>query len=185
MSEKLEKATFAAGCFWCVEAVFQDLKGVESVVSGYTGGKKPDPTYEEVSSGMTGHAEALQITFDPAVVSYRELLEIFWHTHDPTTLNRQGPDAGTQYRSAVFFHSEEQRKAAEEVKRALEAEKVWPLPIVTEIVPATVFYKAEDYHQNYFKSNPNQMYCRLTINPKVRKFRIAYRAKLKNPTEYP
>jgi peptide-methionine (S)-S-oxide reductase len=185
MAGQLEKATFAAGCFWCVEAVFQDVKGVESVVSGYTGGKKTDPTYEEVSSGMTGHAEALQITFDPAVVSYRELLEIFWHTHDPTTLNRQGPDAGTQYRSAVFYHTEEQRKTAEEVKRALEAEKVWPLPIVTEIVPAAVFYPAEDYHQNYFKNNPNQMYCVLTINPKVRKFRIAYRAKLKNPTEYP
>jgi peptide-methionine (S)-S-oxide reductase len=185
MSEQLEQATFAAGCFWCVEAVFGDVRGVARVVSGYTGGKKPDPTYEEVSTGMTGHAEALQITFDPNVVSYRDLLEIFWHTHDPTTLNRQGPDVGTQYRSAVFYHNEEQRKTAEEVKRAIEAEKVWPLPIVTEIVPFAVFYKAEDYHQNYFKNNPNQMYCRLTINPKVRKFRIAYRTKLKNPEEYP
>ena len=168
-----------------MEAVFQDVRGVESVGSGYAGGKKPDPTYEEVSSGMTGHAETLQITFDPKVVSYRDLLEIFWHTHDPTTPNRQGPDVGTQYRSAVFYHNEEQRKIAEEVKRAMEAERVWPLPIVTEIVPFTVFYKAEDYHQNYFKDNPDQMYCRLTINPKVRKFRIAFRAKLKNPEEYP
>ena len=185
MAEILEKATFAAGCFWCVEAVFQDVRGVESVGSGYAGGKKPDPTYEEVSSGMTGHAETLQITFDPKVVSYRDLLEIFWHTHDPTTPNRQGPDVGTQYRSAVFYHNEEQRKIAEEVKRAMEAERVWPLPIVTEIVPFTVFYKAEDYHQNYFKDNPDQKYCQLTINPKVRKFRIAFRAKLKNPEEYP
>ncbi|MGD0174763.1 MAG: peptide-methionine (S)-S-oxide reductase MsrA [Anaerolineales bacterium] len=185
MAETLEKATFAAGCFWCVEAVFQDVRGVERVVSGYTGGKKTNPTYEEVSSGMTGHAEALQIDFDPKVVSYKDLLEIFFHTHDPTTLNRQGPDVGTQYRSAIFYHSEEQRKAAEEIKHAIDAEGVWPLPIVTEIVPFTVFYKAEDYHQNYFKNNPNQMYCRLTINPKVRKFRIAYRVKLKNPEAYP
>ncbi|HEY5119208.1 MAG TPA: peptide-methionine (S)-S-oxide reductase MsrA [Anaerolineales bacterium] len=185
MAETLEKATFAAGCFWCVEAVFQDVRGVERVVSGYTGGKKTNPTYEEVSSGTTGHAEALQIAFDPKVVSYKDLLEIFWHTHDPTTLNRQGPDVGTQYRSAIFYHSEEQRQAAEETKRAIDAEGVWPLPIVTEIVPLTVFYKAEDYHQNYFKNNPDQMYCRLTINPKVRKFRIAYRVKLKNPEAYP
>jgi len=185
MAETLEKATFAAGCFWCVEAVFQDVRGVERVVSGYTGGKKTNPTYEEVSSGTTGHAEALQIAFDPKVVSYKDLLEIFWHTHDPTTLNRQGPDTGTQYRSAIFYHSEEQRQAAEETKRAIDAEGVWPLPIVTEIVPFTVFYKAEDYHQNYFKNNPDQMYCRLTINPKVRKFRIAYRVKLKNPEAYP
>ena len=181
MAETLEKATFAAGCFWCVEAVFQDVRGVERVVSGYTGGKKTNPTYEEVSSGTTGHAEALQIAFDPKVVSYKDLLEIFWHTHDPTTLNRQGPDTGTQYRSAIFYHSEEQRQAAEETKRAIDAEGVWPLPIVTEIVPFSVFYKAEDYHQNYFKNNPDQMYCRLTINPKVSKFRIAFRAKLKNP----
>jgi peptide-methionine (S)-S-oxide reductase len=185
MSESLEKATFAAGCFWCVEAVFQDVRGVERVVSGYTGGKKPNPTYEEVSSGMTGHAEALQITYDPKVISYKDLLEIFWHTHDPTTLNRQGPDVGKQYRSAIFFHNEEQRKAAEESKRAIEAEGTWPDPIVTEIAPFTVFYQAEDYHQNYFKSNPDQMYCRLTINPKVRKFRIAFRAKLKNPDAHP
>lgn len=185
MAETLEKATFAAGCFWCVEAVFQDVRGVERVVSGYAGGKKTNPTYEEVSSGMTGHAEALQIDFDPKVVSYKELLEIFFHTHDPTALNRQGPDVGTQYRSAIFYHSEEQRKTAEETKRAIDAEGVWPLPIVTEIAPFTVFYKAEDYHQNYFNNNPDQMYCRLTINPKVRKFRIAYRTMLKNPEANP
>jgi methionine-S-sulfoxide reductase len=185
MAETLEKATFAAGCFWCVEAVFQDVRGVERVISGYTGGEKTNPTYEEVSSGMTGHAEALQIAFDPKIVPYKDLLEIFWHTHDPTTLNRQGPDVGTQYRSAIFYHSEEQRKTAEETKHEIDAEGVWSLPIVTEIVPFTVFYQAEDYHQNYFKNNPDQMYCQLTINPKVRKFRIAYRAKLKNPEAYP
>jgi peptide-methionine (S)-S-oxide reductase len=184
MSEKHETATFAAGCFWCVEAVFQDVRGVERVVSGYTGGKKTDPTYEEVCTGMTGHAEALQITFDPKIISFAELLEIFWHTHDPTTLNRQGPDAGTQYRSAIFYHNDAQQQAALISKRKLEDEKLWPLPIVTELVPFTKFYEAEGYHQNYFKNNPNQMYCALTINPKVRKFRIAFRAKLKNPDEY-
>jgi peptide-methionine (S)-S-oxide reductase len=185
MSDKFETATFAAGCFWCVEAVFQDVRGVERVVSGYAGGKRADPTYEEVCTGMTGHAEAVQITFDPQVVSYADLLDIFWHTHDPTTLNRQGPDIGTQYRSAIFYHSEAQKKAAEESKRKAESEKLWPLPIVTEITPFTVFYKAEDYHQNYFKNNPNQMYCALTINPKVRKFRIAFASKLKDAARNP
>jgi peptide-methionine (S)-S-oxide reductase len=185
MSEKTETATFAAGCFWCVEAVFQDVRGVQRVVSGYTGGAKPDPTYEEVCTGATGHAEAVQIAFDPKAVSYRDLLEIFWHTHDPTTLNRQGADVGPQYRSAVFYHTEEQKAAAEALKKKLEGEKTWPLPIVTEIVPFSVFYPAEEYHQNYFKNNPAQMYCALTINPKVRKFRIAYRDKLKNPAAYP
>jgi peptide-methionine (S)-S-oxide reductase len=185
MSEKFETATFAAGCFWCVEAVFQDVRGVERVVSGYAGGKKADPTYEEVCTGMTGHAEAVQITFDPKVIAYEELLDIFWHTHDPTPPNRQGPDVGTQYRSAIFYHNDAQKKAAEESKRKAEAEKLWPHPIVTEITPFTVFYKAEEYHQNYFKNNPAQMYCALTINPKVRKFRIAFRNKLKNPGAYP
>ncbi|MBN1438544.1 MAG: peptide-methionine (S)-S-oxide reductase MsrA [Anaerolineales bacterium] len=183
--DKLETATFAAGCFWCVEAVFQDVRGVERVASGYAGGEKADPTYEEVCTGTTGHAEAVQITFDPAVVSYTDLLDIFWHTHDPTTPNRQGADVGTQYRSAVFYHDEAQKRAAEEVKRRIEEERLWPLPIVTEIVPFTAFYPAEDYHQNYFKTNPHQMYCALTINPKVRKFRIAFREKLKNPGDYP
>jgi peptide-methionine (S)-S-oxide reductase len=185
MSEKSETATFAAGCFWCVEAVFQDVRGVERVVSGYTGGKKADPTYEDVSSGMTGHAEAVQITFDPEAVSYRDLLEIFWHTHDPTTLNRQGHDVGTQYRSAIFYHDEEQHQAAEESKRQTDADRLWDLPIVTEIVPFKAFYEAEEYHQNYYKNNPYQMYCALTINPKVRKFRSQFRGKLKNPDEHP
>jgi peptide-methionine (S)-S-oxide reductase len=185
MSEQFETATFAAGCFWCIEAIYQDVRGVDHVVSGYTGGRKTDPTYEEVSTGMTGHAEALQIIFDPKVISYAELLEIFWHTHDPTTLNRQGPDVGPQYRSAIFYHSEEQKRLAEETKRKAVEEKLWPDRIVTEIVPFTVFYPAEEYHQNYFKNNPNQMYCALTINPKVRKFRIAFREKLKNPEAYP
>lgn len=185
MAEKTELATFASGCFWCVEAVYQDVRGVQRVVSGYTGGKTPNPTYEDVCSGMTGHAEAVQITFDPKIVSYSDLLEIFWHTHDPTTRNRQGADVGTQYRSVVFYHDAWQKKAAEESKIKVEAEQLWPHPIVTEIVPFTVFYEAEEHHQNYFKNNPNQMYCALTINPKVRKFRIAFRAKLKNPEEYP
>jgi peptide-methionine (S)-S-oxide reductase len=185
MAEQSEVATFAAGCFWCTEAVFQDLKGVEKVVSGYAGGKKADPTYEEVSSGFTGHAEAVQITFDPGVISYRDLLEVFWHTHDPTTLNRQGPDVGTQYRSAIFYHTEEQRAAAEQSRREIEEARVWPGTIVTEIVPFTNFYVAEDYHLNYYRNNPNQMYCRLVINPKIRKFRMEFRAKLKEPNAYP
>jgi peptide-methionine (S)-S-oxide reductase len=185
MSKKTETATFAAGCFWCVEAVFQDVRGVQEVVPGYAGGKKKDPTYEEVCTGTTGHAEAVQITFHPDDISYRDLLEIFWHTHDPTTPNRQGADVGTQYRSAVFYHSPAQREAAEEVKHRIEAEKVWPLPIVTEIAPFTHFYTAEEYHRNYYKNNPNRRYCVLTINPKVRKFRIAFREKLKNPDEKP
>jgi len=185
MSEKYETATFAAGCFWCVEAVYQDVRGVQRVVSGYTGGKKPEPTYEDVCTGMTGHAEAVQITFDPEIISFAGLLEIFWHTHDPTTPNRQGSDAGTQYRSAIFYHDDAQQQAALKSKRRIEEEKLWPLPIVTELVPFTKFYEAEGYHQNYFKNNPSQMYCALTINPKVRKFRIAFRDKLKNPAEYP
>jgi len=185
MSEKTEPATFAAGCFWCVEAVFQDMRGVQRVVSGYAGGKKPDPSYEEVCTGMTGHAEAVQITFDPETVSYRDLLEIFWHTHDPTTPNRQGADVGPQYRSAIFYHDYSQKQAAEESRRKVEEERLWPHLIVTELVPFTEFYKAEEYHQNYFKNNPSQMYCALTINPKVRKFRIAFRNKLKNPEAFP
>src|SRR4030042_3702277 len=157
MSDKFETATFAAGCFWCVEAVFQDVRGVQRVISGYPRGKKTDPTYEEVSTGMTGHAEALQITFDPKIITFEELLEIFWHTHDPTTPNRQGPDAGTQYRSAIFYHDDAQQQAALKSRRKIEDEKLWPLPIVTELVPFTIFYEAEGYYQQYFKNNPNQM----------------------------
>jgi peptide-methionine (S)-S-oxide reductase len=185
MTDSFETATLAAGCFWCVEAVFGDLRGVQRVVSGYAGGKMPNPTYEQVCGGDTGHAEAVQITFDPSVISYRDLLEVFWYMHDPTTLNRQGPDAGTQYRSAIFYHNEKQRAAAEDSKRETEKAGLWPDPIVTEIVPFTNFYAAEDYHQNYFRDNPNQQYCRLVINPKLTKFRIAYRAKLRNPETYP
>jgi peptide-methionine (S)-S-oxide reductase len=181
MSEKREVATLAGGCFWCVEAVFQDLKGVEKVVSGYSGGSAANPSYEEVSTGTTGHAESLQITFDPETIPYRDILYIFFRTHDPTTLNRQGPDVGTQYRSAIFYHTDEQRQTAEAVKRETDSARIWPAPIVTEIVPFKNFFKAEDYHQNYFKNNPNQMYCQLVINPKIRKFRHEFAERLKSP----
>lgn len=179
MSDKREVATLAAGCFWCVEAIFQDLRGVEKVVSGYAGGKTPNPTYEQVCSGTTGHAEAVQITFDPQVISFADLLEVFWRTHDPTTLNRQGADVGTQYRSAIFYHSEAQKTIAERSKRDTDASGLWPHPIVTEIVPFTNFYPAEGYHQNYFQENPNQPYCRMVIDPKIRKFRKEFQERLK------
>ena len=176
--EKLETATFGAGCFWCVEAVFQNVRGVSSVASGYSGGTVPNPTYEQVCSGTTGHAEVCQITFDPAAVSYRELLEIFWQTHDPTTLNRQGNDVGTQYRSAVFYHNERQKQTAEAYKKDLDAAKIWDKPIVTEIVPFKAFYKAESYHQNYYRENANQPYCRFVITPKLEKFKKVFEKKL-------
>jgi peptide-methionine (S)-S-oxide reductase len=175
---KLETATFGAGCFWCVEAVFQNLQGVASVVSGYAGGTVENPTYEQVCSGATGHAEACQIHFDPARISYKELLEVFWQTHDPTTLNRQGSDEGTQYRSAIFYHSDQQRQTAELYKKELAAAKIWDRPIVTEIVPFKKFYKAEDYHQNYYRQNAGQPYCRFVITPKVDKFRKVFEKKL-------
>jgi len=177
MGEK-QRATFAAGCFWCVEAVFQELRGVEKVTSGYAGGSVPNPTYEQVCAGRTGHAEAVEIVFDPEVISYDELLEVFWKTHDPTTPNRQGGDVGTQYRSAIFFHDDEQRRRAETSKAALEAARVFPSPIVTEIVPYTNFYPAEDYHQDYFRSNPAQPYCRVVIAPKLDKFRQQFAPRL-------
>lgn len=170
MESKLEKATFAAGCFWCVEAVFQRLKGVKSVVSGYTGGTKPNPTYEEVCSGSTGHAETAQITFNPKQISYGKLLDVFWKAHDPTQLNRQGPDVGEQYRSAIFYHDEKQKKLAEKSKA--EEQKNFDKPIVTEIKPLTKFYKAEDYHQNYYSNNRNAPYCRLVILPKLEKLKL-------------
>ena len=179
MSNRHAIATFGAGCFWCVEAVFQQLRGVERVVSGYAGGKVEKPTYPQVCSGTTGHAEAVQITFDPEVISFEDLLEVFWRTHDPTTLNRQGADVGTQYRSVIFYHDDGQRAAAEESKRAAQAAGLWPDPIVTEIVPFTVFYEAEGYHQNYYRANPGQTYCRLVIDPKIRKFHKDFQAKLK------
>lgn len=173
-----EIATFGAGCFWCVEAVFQELNGVLSVESGYMGGKTKDPTYREVSSGQSGHAEVTRITFDPAVISYEELLEILWTTHDPTTLNRQGADVGTQYRSAIFYHNEEQKLKAEKSKKEV-APTLWSNPIVTEIVPATDFYPAEEYHQDYYANNPNAGYCRIVINPKIDKVRSKFKHKLK------
>lgn len=175
----IEKATLGAGCFWCVEAVFQDLNGVESVISGYAGGHVPHPTYEQVCTGKTGHAEVAQITFDPDVVSFAEILDVFWRTHDPTTLNRQGADRGTQYRSAIFYHSDEQREIAETSKATANASGMWDNPIVTEIVPLTEFYPAEDYHQNYFRRNPHQPYCMMVVAPKVKKFRKNFAEKLK------
>ena len=178
MEQKEEIATLAGGCFWCLEAVFADLRGVSRVVSGYAGGHVENPTYRAVCDGTTGHAEVVQITFDPRVVSYRELLEVFFTIHDPTTLNRQGGDVGTQYRSAIFYHSPEQRDAATEVIIALEAARVWDAPIVTEVVPLDVFYPAEDYHQEYYRNNENQPYCRAVIAPKVAKFRQKYLGQL-------
>jgi len=165
-----EKATFGAGCFWCVEAVFQLVGGVTSVISGYSGGKMENPSYEAVCGGDTGHAEVCQITFDPAKVTYEELLDVFWRTHDPTTVNRQGNDTGTQYRSAVFYHSAAQKAAAEAKKLELDSSGKFSSPIVTEITPFTDFYPAEKYHQNYFNLNPDAPYCRVIIEPKLRKF---------------
>jgi len=174
-----EIATLAGGCFWCLEAVYDDLKGVESVVSGYMGGKRPNPTYEQVCSGATGHAEVVQIEFDPAKVSYRELLEVFFVIHDPTTPDRQGNDVGTQYRSAIFYHSPEQQAAAREVMERLGAAKVYDDPIVTQLVPASTFWPAEDYHQEYFRRNPSQPYCAFVVQPKVAKFRKHFLEKVK------
>ncbi|HEU5220086.1 MAG TPA: peptide-methionine (S)-S-oxide reductase MsrA [Gemmatimonadales bacterium] len=174
-----ELATIAGGCFWCLEAVYQPLKGVEKVVSGYIGGRVPDPSYEMVCSGMSGHAEAIQITFDPAVISYRELLELFFAFHDPTTLNRQGPDSGTQYRSAIFVHSPEQRHTAEALIKAHEAERTFSDPIVTEVTNADRFYPAEAYHQNYYRNNPSKGYCQAMISPKMAKLRSKYAEKLR------
>jgi peptide-methionine (S)-S-oxide reductase len=180
MTESLETATLAAGCFWCVEAVFGRLRGVEKVVSGYAGGTVPNPTYQEVCSGTTGHAETVQITFDPETISFDELLEVFWRTHDPTTLNRQGADSGTQYRSAIFCHDERQRQVAERSRRQA-AEAVWPDPIVTEIVPFTSFYPAEGYHQDYYRLNSFQPYCRIVIDPKIAKLQKEFADKMKAP----
>lgn len=173
-----EIATFGAGCFWCVEAVFQELNGVIKVESGYMGGQTENPTYRDVCTGTTGHAEVTRITFDSTVISYEELLEVLWTTHDPTTLNRQGADAGTQYRSAIFYNSEAQKQKAEKSKQEV-ATKIWDKPIVTEIVPADTYYPAEDYHQDYYANNPNAGYCRMVIAPKVEKVREKFTTKLK------
>jgi len=172
-------ATLAGGCFWCLEAVFDDLEGVEDVVSGYAGGSVPNPTYKHVCTGETGHAEVVQVTFNADVISYRDLLRVFFTIHDPTTLNRQGADMGTQYRSAIFTHNETQEKVAEEVIAELNDAGIWGDPIVTEVVPFEAFYPAEAYHQEYFRRNPNQGYCRVVIAPKVAKFRKQYLDRLK------
>lgn len=177
--KEFEVATLGSGCFWCTEAFFLRVKGIESVVSGYSGGKVKNPTYREVCSGLTGHAEVIQVKFDPALISYSEVLEIFWNTHDPTTLNKQGADEGTQYRSVVFYHSDSQKQTAEDYKKQLDKSGVYKNPIVTEISPFTVFYPAEDYHQNYYALNPNQGYCQYVIRPKIEKFNKQYAAKLK------
>jgi peptide-methionine (S)-S-oxide reductase len=173
-----EVATLAGGCFWCLDAVFRDLRGVEKVESGYSGGTTPNPSYDQVCSGRTGHAEVVQVTFDPSAISYRDLLGVFFAIHDPTTLNRQGGDVGTQYRSVIFYHSPEQRASAEQVIRELEAEGLWDDPVVTEVTPFTAFYPAESYHQDYFNRNPYQPYCAAVIAPKVAKFRSKYLARL-------
>jgi len=179
MDNSTQVATFGAGCFWCTEAVFLNVKGVSKVISGYEGGKVKNPSYREVCTGETGHAEVTQITFDPSKVSFEELLEVFWNTHDPTTLNKQGADEGTQYRSVVFYHNDEQKKTAEAYKKQLGASHVFKNPIVTEITAASTFYPAEDYHQNYYELNPSQGYCQYVIRPKVEKFKKQFASKLK------
>ncbi|MBM3790867.1 MAG: peptide-methionine (S)-S-oxide reductase MsrA [Acidobacteria bacterium] len=175
----LKKATFGAGCFWCVEAVFQRLEGVEKVVSGYSGGHVEDPTYEQVCSGRTGHAEVCQIAYDPAKITFDQMLEVFWKTHDPTTRDRQGNDVGPQYRSVIYYHDAGQKELAERYKARLEAERIWNRPIVTEIAPFEKFWPAEAYHQNYYNNNPNQGYCSFVITPKIEKLRKIFRDRLK------
>jgi len=177
---ELALATFGTGCFWCTEAIFQRLKGVSKVVSGYAGGTVKNPTYKDVCSGLTGHAEVIQITYDPKLISFPELLEVFWQTHDPTTLNRQGADVGTQYRSVIFYHTKEQKQLAESYKKKLTESGAFDDPIVTEISPLTEYYPAEDYHQNYYNLNGSAPYCSYVIQPKVDKFKKVFKAKLKD-----
>lgn len=177
--ENKEVAIFGAGCFWCVEAVFTELKGVESVIPGYTGGDTKNPTYKEICTGTTNHAEVAKIEFDPTVISFDELLEVFWKTHDPTTLNRQGADVGTQYRSVVYYTTASQKEKVERYKKALNESKAWANPVITEITELGTFYPAEDYHNDYYKNNPDQGYCRVVIQPKVDKFKKAFSEKLK------
>ncbi len=179
MTGRRESTTLGGGCFWCLEAVFQDLRGVEQVVSGYAGGHVPKPTYQLVCTGATGHAEVIQVTFDPEIISFKELLEVFFTIHDPTTLNRQGPDTGTQYRSAIFYHSKEQLQTAEEVISEFEKAKIWTGSIVTEVKELDEFFPAEDYHQSYFRTNPDQPYCQAIIAPKVAKARQEFLEKLR------
>jgi peptide-methionine (S)-S-oxide reductase len=173
-------ATLGGGCFWCLEAVFEQLRGVTKVESGYAGGHTPHPTYEQVCTGRTGHAEVVQITFNPAILTYRDLLDVFFTLHDPTTLNRQGADVGTQYRSVIFYHSEEQKRIAEERIQELNAAGIWDAPLVTQVVPFQEFYRAEDYHQGYYQANPRQPYCQAVISPKVAKLRKAFADKLRS-----
>src|SRR5690606_11813601 len=175
----MEKATLGGGCFWCLEPVFAELEGVVEVVPGYAGGHVADPTYEQVCTGTTGHAEVVQVTYDPSVISYREILEVFFGVHDPTTLNRQGPDVGTQYRSVIFYHDEEQKRTADEEFRDLEAAGVWDAPTVTPVEPFTAFYPAEEYHHRYYYRNPTQPYCQAVISPKLAKFRSRFGRRLK------
>ena len=178
-SASSEVATLAGGCFWCIEAVYQEIDGVESVVPGYTGGSSINPTYEQVSTGKSGHAEAVQVTFDPAKISYREILEIFFSVHDPTTLDRQGEDVGTQYRSAIFYHSDNQKTISQEVMKELNKARLWERPMVTQVAPISKFYPAEDYHRDYFKKHPEQAYCQAVISPKVNKLRRQWAKRLK------
>ena len=179
MAQNNETATLGGGCFWCMEAIFQRLNGVSSVVSGYAGGKTQNPTYEDVSSGTTGHVEVVQVQFDPSVISYGEILEVFFHLHDPTTLNRQGADRGTQYRSAILYSSDEQKRIAELTIKKVTDEKLWSNPIVTEVKPLDKFYSAEEYHQNYYNQNQSQPYCSLVIGPKIMKLEETFKDKLK------
>ena len=178
-SRQIEVATLGGGCFWCMEAVFSELRGVEKVESGYSGGAPADPTYEQVSTGKTGHAEVVQVNFNPKVISFKEILKIFFTMHDPTTLNRQGADVGTQYRSVIFYHNDEQKATAEQVIKEITEAKIWNAPIVTQVEPFKAFYKAEDYHKDYFKEHPEQPYCKLVIAPKIAKLREHYHKKLK------
>ena len=177
MTERRETATLGGGCFWCLDAAYREIEGVDHVVSGYAGGERPNPTYEQVSTGRTGHAEVVQVEFEPDVISYADVLDIFWAIHDPTTLNRQGADVGTQYRSVIFYANDDQRRAAEASRDAIQ--DAWPRPVVTQIVPLEAFYPAEEYHQDYFAKNPDQGYCQLIINPKLKKLRDRYAARLK------
>ena len=179
MTTPVEIATLGGGCFWCLEAVFELLRGVEKVESGYSGGATPEPTYKEVCTGRTGHAEVVQVTFDPKTVSFRDVLNVFFGTHDPTTLNRQGADVGTQYRSVIFYHTPQQKQIAEQRIADLNQAKIWGAPIVTQVVPFETFYRAEDYHQEYFRNNPRQPYCQGVVSPKVAKFRKQFSGKLK------
>ena len=182
--KRMEVATLGGGCFWCIEAVFGEVEGVVSVLPEYSGGQVANPTYEEVSTGTTGHAEVVQVTFDPEIISYRELLEIFFAMHDPTTLNRQGNDVGTQYRSVIFYHNGEQKATAEKLIEELNKAKIYNAPIVTKVEPFKAFYKAEEYHRDYFKRHPEQPYCKLVISPKIAKLRKKYRNKLKKQAQH-